>query len=256
MRVVKNDAFIKQRVKFAQRGSLIGMGMLLGSLFLSWQQQPLISWLLLIGGFVVAMASARVGNRYIRPPRPDTVLDKVLKGLDNKYTIYHFLRPAEHLLLTPSGLIVLRMQEQRGRVVVRGKRWRHQPAWQRLRTFLGEEGLGNPAQMLRRDLAGTARDLAGLPGGDGSVPVEGIIVFYHGKTELDAEGAEYPVVLPEDLRATVRAMAEAHQPLGDRSRKALAAALGGEEPPEEPEPEPEPPAQEKRSRKVRRHSRS
>ena len=106
MRVVRNDEFIKKRTQFTQRGSLIGMALLVGSLLLS-TRSPLLSWALLSVGFVIAIASVRVGNRYVRPPRADTVLDKVLKGLDNKYTLYHYFHPAEHLLLTPSGLIAI-----------------------------------------------------------------------------------------------------------------------------------------------------
>ncbi len=255
MRVVRDDAFIKKRIQFAQRGSLIGMGMLLVSLVLTWNGQPLISWLLLIGGFVIAMAAARVGNRYIRPPRPDKILDTVLERLDNRFTIFHYLRPAEHLVLTPSGLIAIRMQEQRGRISVRGARWRHQPLWQRLRTLLGEEGLDNPARTLRREMAETSRGLAGLQGEDGSVPIEGVILFYSGKVQLERENPEFPVLLPDELRATIRSMAEARPPLPNRTVKQLAATLGGEGIVEETEPE-EPsepkPREQKRRRKARR----
>ena len=234
MRVVRNQEFIKKRTQFTQRGSLAGLGLLLISLFLSGKN-PLVSWLFLIVGFVVAMAAVRVGNRFVRPPRPDLLLDRVLKGLDNRYILYHYFYPAEHLLLTPSGLIDIRMQEQRGEIQVRGERWQQRPLWQRLRTFLGEVGLGNPTHRMHYELAQTARDLKELVGEDSELPLDGIIVFYSGRTSLDVQDSEFPVVVCEDLKAAIRAMVKERAPLSTSRRKALAAALSGEGPAEEEE---------------------
>lgn len=228
MRVVRNDALIKKRMQFTQRGSLIGMGLLLVSLFLAGKN-PALSWLFLLVGFVVAMTAVRVGNRFVRPPRADLVLDKVLKALDNKYVLYHYFHPAEHLLLTPGGLIGIRMQEQRGQIVVRQGRWRQRSVLQRLRILLGEVGLGNPSNRLRHELTEMGKMLASLQPEDSTLPLDGVIVFYSGKARLDAQDPEFPVVLPEDLKVTVRAIAEAHSTLPGRSQRALAAALAGEE---------------------------
>ena len=240
MRVVSNTELIKQRTKWTQRGSLLGMGLLLVSLFLTWREQPLIAWAFLIAGFFVAMASARIGNRYVRPPRRDLLLDKLLKGLDNRYTLYHYFAAAEHLLLTPSGLIAIRMQEQGGRVAVHGNRWRQRSTGHRLRFLLGEESLGNPARELRRDIERTRRALAQIEGLPPDVPFDGAIVFYHNKVQLEVQDPEFPTVRTEDLRATLRAQAEAHPALSTSARKALGAALAGDAEPVEVAPEPEP----------------
>lgn len=239
MQVVTNEALIKKRSQFTQRGSLLGMGLLVVSLFLS-TRNPLLSWLFLIVGFVVAMTAVRVGNRFVRPPRPDTLLDKVLKkSLDKRYGLYHYLYPAEHLLLTPGGLIAIRMQGQRGRISVRGDRWQQHPVWQRLRVLLGEVGLGNPAQRMRHELAQTAKAVRNLVGEDGDVPLDGIIVFYSGKASLDVQDSGFPVVLCEDLKAAIRSMVKERAPLSTSRRKALAAALSGEGATEEQEAEEE-----------------
>ncbi len=239
MRVVRNEGFIKKRLQFTQRGSLLGMGLLVVSLILSTRNQyelTLVSWVLLIVGFMVAMISMQVGNRYVRPPRPDTVLDKVLKGLDSRFVAYHYFYPAEHLLLTPSGLVAIQMQGQRGRVWVRGKRWRHGPFLQRLRVLFGESSLGNPAAELRRSLAATAKVVAGLGDEVAGLPLEGLVVFYADGVQLTAEDPEYPVVTAEELKAKLREMADAHPALSSRSHKAVAAALAGRAPLEEAEP--------------------
>jgi hypothetical protein len=231
MRVVRNDGFIKKRIQIAQRGSLLGLGLLLVSLLLSTRNQPqltLISWGLLLVGFVVSIVSMQMGSRYVRPPRPDMVLDKVLKGLDSRYVAYHYYFPAEHLLLTPSGLIVIQAQDQKGRISVHGGRWRHGPFWRRLRVFMGDTPLGNPAAELRRTMAVTAKALSGLGEEVAALPLDGLILFYADKVELSAEETEFPTVTAEGLKARVREMAEAHPALGGRRHKAVAAALRGE----------------------------
>ena len=173
MRIVRNEAFIKQRIKFTQRGSLIGMGLLLASLLLSSRSLAL-SYLFLIIGFLTAMLAVRVGNRYVRPPRRDLLLDKLLKGLGNKYVLFHYMQPAEQLLLTPSGLIAILMREQQGQIRVRGKKWQQNPFTQKLRVLFGEAPLGDPGQELRRQLAMMGKVIQGLPGLDGSVPLIGL----------------------------------------------------------------------------------
>ncbi len=230
MRVVRNDSLIQKRVKLAQRGGLLGIGILTVGLILSTRQQyvlTLISFLLLIVGFVVGTAATQMGGRYVRPPRADTVLDKLLKGLDSRYVIHHYYYPAEHLLLTPSGLIAIQAQRQQGRITVRGKRWQHGPLWQRLRVLLGDVPLGNPGAELRRAMAATAKEMAALGEEAAALPLEGLVVCY-GKVELTAQAPEFPTVLARDLKARVREMAEAHPALGGARHKAVAAALRGE----------------------------
>ncbi len=230
MRVVRNDEYIQRRVKFTQRGSLVGMGLLIVALVLSVRNQPtltLISWGLLLVGFIVAMASVQMGGRYVRPPRADMVIDKLLKGLDSRYIAYHYYYPAEHLLLTPSGLIAIQAQGQQGHITVRGKRWRHGPFWQRLRVLFGDLPLGNPSAELRRSMAATSKAIAPLGEQLAALPLDGLVVCY-GKAELTVENPEFATVPASELKAKVRELAEAHPALGGARHKLVAAALRGE----------------------------
>lgn len=259
MRVVRNEEFLKKRTQFTQRGSLVGMGLLLVSLVLSTRNQPqltLISWGLLLVGFVVAMISVQMGNRYVRPPRPDTVLDKVLKGLDSRFVAYHYFYPAEHLLLTPSGLVAIQMQEQRGRISVRGKRWRHGTFLQWLRMFIGESPLGNPGAELRRTMAATAKALSDMGDEVSALPLEGLVVFYSEKAQLTVEDPECTVITAEQLKAKLREMADAHPALPSRSHKAAAAALAGQAPLEESDEPAEEPAPARKAARSKRSGRA
>ncbi|HPL30170.1 MAG TPA: nuclease-related domain-containing protein, partial [Anaerolineae bacterium] len=177
--------------------------------------------------------------------------------LDSRYVAYHYFYPAEHLLLTPSGLIAIQAQDQQGWVAVRGRHWRHGPLWQRLRVLFGNTPLGNPAANLRRSMAATAQAVAKLGDEVAALPIEGLVVFHSGRVKLTAEDPEFPALLADELKAKVREMAEARPALSSRSHKALAAALAGREIVEEaPEPaeeaQPAKAPRQKRSHKARR----
>jgi len=82
-------------------------------------------------------------NRWSRRPRPDEVLDLSLKGLDDKYSLYHFDTPVSHLLLGPCGVWILSPHNQRGTISYSKGRWRQKGGNLYLKIF-AQEGLGRP----------------------------------------------------------------------------------------------------------------
>ena len=50
------------------------------------------------------------------PPTPDELIDQALKGLDKKYTLYHYSIPVSHLLVGPAGVWILLPYYQRGTI--------------------------------------------------------------------------------------------------------------------------------------------
>src|SRR5690606_28632859 len=127
-----------------------------------------------------------------------------------KYALFHYVLPAEHVLVTPSGMIAILLREQRGNIRVRGQRWQQRPIWQRLRFLLGELGLGNPSRDLRREINETLKAMPELQDPERPVPVDGVIVFYQDNVQLEVENAEYPVLRSDELKAKIRTLVEAH----------------------------------------------
>ena len=109
-----------------------------------------LSTVALIVGFLLSQVGIFYANRWGRSPRPDELLDASLKGLDSKFTLYHYETPADHLLVGPSGVWVLFPRPQKGYISYSNGRWRHRGGSLYLKLF-AQEGLGRPDYEVREE---------------------------------------------------------------------------------------------------------
>jgi len=103
----------------------------------------------LIVGVFLSSISNFLTSRYGKSPRPDELLDKSLKGLDDKYTIYHFKHSIPHLLVGPIGIWTLIPTFVDGEIMFDEKK----KIWTRksgsfLNRFLSREAFGRPDKEL------------------------------------------------------------------------------------------------------------
>ena len=106
MRVSRNGKLIIRRNKYAGYATLAGLicaiGVLAGFFFL---QQNILVWTV---GIILSLLFSAYGNysmrRWGRPPRPDQIIEKELKGLDDKYHFYAWSLPTPYVLLSPQGV--------------------------------------------------------------------------------------------------------------------------------------------------------
>ncbi|MBC7264248.1 MAG: NERD domain-containing protein [Chloroflexi bacterium] len=225
MRVIVNEKLVQNRAEWGKRLTFLGLGLLLASVVASFRpQQVLPAYLLMVIGFITVNAGAFLGSKWVKEPRVDQVLAKALKGLDNKYALYSYYLPAEHVLLSPSGLTVLRAKPQEGQITCRGERWHRKFNVRRLLSRMVEEGLGNPAKEVRADVAKMKAYLQkALP--DVEVPVDGVIVFTNSEAELHLESPTEPVVRLPELRNYLRQTAKAAPDLPGKALRQVTDAL-------------------------------
>jgi len=206
MRLTTNEKFIDRQGKIARYATFGGLAILLGSLVTSFNNTfPIgVSYALLFAGFILAYIGAVLANKYIKEPRADHALEKALKGFDNKNHLYNFLLPAQHVLLTPSGLLVLKVKTQDGPISCRGDKWQRPFQISRLFGGMGQEGLGNPAAELRAEIARMKEWLAGKVDNAALVPIDGYVVFSDPRAQLTTEEPTVPVARAEDLKDSLR----------------------------------------------------
>ncbi len=203
MKVVTNEKFIKKKARLGQWASLAGIGILALGLLISFQQPSLIqiSFGCLVVGFILGNFGTYNIVRWVREPRPDQVLTKVLKGLGNKYQLYNYSLPAPHVLLTPGGLLVITTRNQDGEISYKDGKWRRKFRWgYLLRIFRGEESLGNPHKDLDADVQAVRHFLQNNVS-EADLPVEGIVVFIHPEAHLDLDDPQVPAVALQKLKA-------------------------------------------------------
>ena len=213
MRIIRDDKRIKLNSRIGQITGLGGLLILVGGMYISFKMPNLfsIAWLALLVGFTLSQISIYLSNRYGRRPRPDEHLDAALKGLDDRYTLYHYSAPSPHMLLGPTGLWVLLPRHQAGKISFEKGRWRQKGGgfFQTYLRIFAQESLGRPdldkdfeADKIKKYIHKHAPDL--------DVPdIQIALVITNDKAEIaDVEAAPFPTVEVKKLKDLVRKKAK------------------------------------------------
>ncbi len=224
MRVVVNEAQIKRNRQLSHILffiSLAGMGI---GFFYTWTADATsttsqISCFILPVLMLLTLSSVRMANNWIREPRPKDVLADALKGLGKKYTIFHYLLPAPHVLIGPEGVFTITTIWQEGDFTIEGKRWRGQEGLSRkLMGYLRQDLVGNPfadASFQAQQVQRLVDKIAPHSG----VEVQPLVVLIAPNASFEAEDPVFPVLYADpkkkpSLRGYLRdRSAEAHKTL-------------------------------------------
>ncbi len=226
-----NERVVKRNARIAQITMLSGLVVLGAGMFISFRmpEQFAISLAALLVGFALSQIGIYFSNRWGRRPRPDELLDQALKGLDNKYALYHYYGPVSHMLISPAGVWALLPFYQRGRIVYENGRWRQKGGNLYMKIF-AQEGLGRPELDAGAEIEQLKRFLANeFP--DEEIPVHAALVFTHPKVEVDVDeedGAPAYTVRVNDLKDLVRKKSKERRLSPEKAAKIRQAVLPGE----------------------------
>lgn len=214
MNIITNESLIKRNARISQVSMIGGLAVLAGGMFVSFRftdpRYFYISLLALLAGFILSQVGIFYANNYARHPRPDESLNLGLKGLDGKYTLYHYMTPVPHLLVGPAGIWILMPRNQKGRISFAGGRWRQKGGNLYMKLF-AQEGLGRPDIDLESQVNKMTQFFQeNLP--DGAVPpIQTALVFTNPNVVIDIpEGTEPSgeTVKTDKLKETVRKAAK------------------------------------------------
>jgi hypothetical protein len=210
MKIVSNNKMIKRNTKIGQYATIGSLVILLAGLGMSFQPTLInYSFIALLLGFVISQVGIFYGNRFGRSPRPDERLTNALKGLDDKYTLYHFMTPVSHLLIGPAGVWVLQPYQQRGTISYdeQKNRWVQKGGNLYLKIF-AQESLGRPdldVKTSKLDIENYIKQQAE----NFEMPlVQSALVFTNPKAEIDAGNAPSATVTIEKLKDLIRRKAK------------------------------------------------
>jgi hypothetical protein len=205
MKAVTNEKLIARNAKIGTWSSLAGMAALGIGLYISfqWQKYIALSFLCLLAGIVLSNVGLYNANRWVKRPRPDEVLTKVLKGFDRRYYLYNYVLPVDHVLVAPSGLFAIVARNHDGPVYFADGRWRQKFNLFRALGFAGE-GVRNPGRDAERDVHKMQRFLTRNAPDLAEVPVQSLVVFTNAKAELHVENPPLPVLDPKGLKDFLR----------------------------------------------------
>jgi len=232
MRIVTNEALIKRNARIGQVASLVGLVILIGGVIINFRDpsQVGLSMGALLFGFALSQLGIYFGNRYARPPRADVVLSQSLKGLDKRYTIYHYTAPVSHLLIGPGGFWVILPRHQSGNISFEKGRWQQKGGFRlAYMKLFAQEGLGRPDLELGADLETIKRYLK-KEFLDMEFPEPyPVLVFLNPDVQLgNLADAPVPALPVKKLKDHVKKQAKEKQNrLSDAQLKALQTAIEG-----------------------------
>jgi hypothetical protein len=227
MHVIANESFIETREKAADILPMVAMGVLLGSLILSFVKPEwfLITMVVVLIGFFLSIIGTYFVHRFSGQLAHHKEVPKALKGFGDDHALLMYKVPnVPFVLVEPGGLTAILVKNHGGEVTYEDGHWQHDQRMKLLRQFGGEESLGRPDRQAQ-DLADLLESYVAqrLPE-DVDVPVRGIALFINPDVELNAGDTPVPVIWVGKLKDWLRN--EGRRPrLPAEDRQAIAEAL-------------------------------
>jgi hypothetical protein len=208
MNIYRNEKLIKRNARIAQIGLVVTLAILVGGMLLAFQrpEEILLSYGILIVGFILFQITVYFQNRWGRKPRPDMMLDAALKGLDKRNSLYHYLSPVNHLLVGPNGIWVLLPFYQRGTIRFENGRYKQTGRSLYWKIF-GQEGLGRPELEIEADKASMDKFLKERFPDQEFPRIEAVLVFTDPRTVVDIPSEAEPpaATIPiKELKEVIR----------------------------------------------------
>jgi len=208
MKISTNTKLIKRNARIGQITSLTALGILAAGMYITFKNPAAVGYSLgaLIAGFFLSQIGMYYGNRWVRSPRPDELIDKGLKGLGREFTIYHYSTPIPHFLLGPSGLWVLLHYYQGGSISYINKRWRQKGGGliQGYLKLFGQENIGRPEFESVAQIDSLKKYFnKKLP--DIEIPeIHGVALFSNPNAELELTEAPLPAMKPKEFKELLK----------------------------------------------------
>lgn len=213
MKIISNDKLIKRNTRVGNITSLasvavLGVGMYFSFKDVDGKYLPL-TFSSLIVGFLLFQIGNYYMNRFGKPPRPDQKISAALKGMDDKYTLYHFTTNIPHLLVGPSGIYCLLPYNQPGTISYNStkNRWKQSGGNFFLKTF-GGDNLGRPDLDSNYAVSDITKYFEKKGVNLGTAVPEAVLVFVNDKAILNFEGYTGGAVTTDKLKEYIRKRAK------------------------------------------------
>ncbi len=209
MRIVANEKLIQRNSQIAKYATFGGLALLVGALVinilaLTNQNNPTLL-VYVMAAFFVGFTLTNIGtlftNRWGR--RPDRALAEALKGLDERFTMYNYRLGAAHVIVGPSGAIVLVPKYQTGPVRFDGGKWTNPGARRGMFGLFNPDPLGNPLAEAAGEVENFNRFVK-KKAPELNVAPQALVVFMHPRAEVTAKDTALPVLHAKQLKDYIR----------------------------------------------------
>jgi len=228
MKIVKNEKKIKRNATIGSIVTIVSLATLGLGMYITFSKPELIylSIIALVIGFILSQIGIYYTTRWGRKPRPDELLDQSLKGLNQRYILYHYHTPAAHLLIGPAGIWTLTPKHQRGTITYEKKRWKQKGGGllQGYLRLFAQEGIGRPDLEIESDIDQLSKFLKKRLPDIEIDPINAALVFFHPDVVLQVEDAPTPTLFSKKLKDFIRKKAK-EAPLSPEIYEGIQAVL-------------------------------
>lgn len=232
MKIVSDPKKIQRYYKIGMYTSLGSLAFLIAAVGLTIAGQgradlTTYSFIAMILGLLLSQIGVFFANRWGKSPRVDERISLGLKGLDDRYVLYHYTTPVPHLLTGPTGIWVLTPQYQGGTITFEKNRYK-QAGVGFFGRVVGQEGLSRPeaeAQGYQQDFE---KFLKKANIDESLIDVQPVIVFTNPKANVQVQDSPIPTLHVDKLKDYIRRKAK-EQPANMDSVRAVQEILPSED---------------------------
>lgn len=210
MKIIANNKLINRNKKIGQILTYTAIGVLVLGLILSLNgsvQNITYSYLALIIGFLISQFGIYFSNKFGRSPRPDEMVSAALKGLDDRYSLYHYATSVSHLLVGPSGVWVILPFNQPGTITFEKGKYRQKGGNWYLKIF-AQEGLGRPEKEAEYSMDDIKKFFSRQMDTEKIPTINPLLLFTNPKASVKVTDAPYATVEAEKVKDFLRKKAK------------------------------------------------
>lgn len=227
MVILRDDKRIARLAQIGKITSFAGMGALVAGLFLVFLPNTanlfFYQLLALFAGWSLSQVGIYLSRQYLGDNRADLVLDEALKKIARDGRIYHYLLPAQHVLLIPTGIIVFVAKQHAGNIIAEGDKWKQTGL--ELRRWFGQERVGNPSREAALSVEAIASYLNKNAPSVEEVPIGAMIVFTNKSNQtLDLKNSSIPAMHFTKIKGYLRQQ-KREKPMPEADFQAIQAAF-------------------------------
>ncbi|MFN2274357.1 MAG: hypothetical protein ACK2TX_05875 [Anaerolineales bacterium] len=134
MQLYVNEKKIRRNRTLGRWMMFGGLGASLIAVAISFLAQAYIFYalILMLAAGLVSQIGTAIYNRFGRSPRMDEVIDFSLKGLDDRFAVFHYNAGVSHAVFGPFGALAIVPRLERGEITYEGGTWYQVPPKRRI----------------------------------------------------------------------------------------------------------------------------
>lgn len=157
MKIFIDQKAVKRNTVIGKILRWISLGCMLVGLIAVFSQEVaenqtlfLIFFSIMLIGVVISSISSYFTTRFGKSPRPDELIDKSFKGLDDRFHLYHYKFSIPHLMICPAGIWSITPTFIDGEIIFNETKsnWEHKKS-SIINRFLSKEYFPNPVSDLK-----------------------------------------------------------------------------------------------------------